>query len=143
MLLPISYTFRLNEPYFSFNLISIIYFIYFNLFNPKCPYYVHKLKKADKENLYNINISHQQITNYFKTSAICIKPFVDQYPYEKRDVFTAYKTYIKICGIKNFIRLITNASTRFIIGYQISDNRGVRPCVWHFKVLQSRLRTSY
>ena len=35
---------------------------------------------------YNISISHQQIANYCKTAAICIKPFADQYPYEKREV---------------------------------------------------------
>ena len=33
--------------------------------------------------LYNISISHQQIANYCKTAAICIRPFVDQYPTKK------------------------------------------------------------
>ena len=45
-----------------------------------------------RDSLYNISISHQQIANYCKTAAICIKPFVDQYPYEKGDVFTADET---------------------------------------------------
>ena len=79
--------------------------------------------------LYNIGISHQQIANYCKTAAICVKPFVDQYPYEKGPVFTADETYIKIRGIKSYVWLIMNAASRSIIGYQISDNRGVGPCI--------------
>ncbi|NDO48667.1 hypothetical protein FMM75_04295 [Lachnospiraceae bacterium MD335] len=31
--------------------------------------------------------SHQQIANYSKTAAICIKPFVDQYPYRRTHRF--------------------------------------------------------
>ena len=89
---------------------------------------LRKTSQALKD-LYNISISHQQIANYCKTAAICIKPFVDQYPYEKGDVFTADETYIKIRGIKTYVWLIMNAATRSILGYQVSDNRGVGPCI--------------
>ena len=106
---------------------------------------LRKTSQALKD-LYNISISHQQIANYCKTAAICVKPFVDQYPYEKGDVFTADETYIKIRGIKNYVWLIMNAATRSIIGYQVSDNRGVGPvssqCVWHSGILQNCRRTS-
>ena len=44
-------------------------------------------------------------------------------------IFTADETYIKIRGIKTYIWLIMNAATRSIIGYQVSDNRGVGPCI--------------
>ena len=89
---------------------------------------LRKTQQALKD-LYNIQISHQQIANYCKTAAICVKPFVDNYPYEKNDVFTADETYIKVRGIKSYIWFIMNATTRSIIGYQISDNRGVGPCI--------------
>ncbi len=79
--------------------------------------------------LYGISISHQQVANYCKTAAICIKPFVDNYPYEKGNAFAADETYIKVRGIKGYIWLILNAATRAIIGYQVSDNRGVGPCI--------------
>ena len=176
------------------------HFIVHKCVNPKCPYYLHNLKKVDHDNLaedygknkyklhyiyreftmdffsmdlntlpknasslqfnrhnahvmslcltlhvnlglslrktsqalkdlYNIRISHQQIANCCKTAAICVKPFVDQYPYEKGDVFTADEAYIKIRGIKTYIWLIMNAATRSIIGHQLSDNRGVAPCI--------------
>ncbi len=176
------------------------HFIIHKCLNPKCPYYLHNLKKVDKadlaedygknkyklhyiyrqfvidffsmdlnslpknasslkfskhnahvmslcltlhvnlglslrktsqalKDLYNIRISHQQIANYCKTAAICIKPFVDQYPYEKNNVFVADETYIKIRGVKTYVWLIMNAATRSILGYQVSDNRGVGPCI--------------
>ena len=176
------------------------HFILHKCVNPKCPYYLHNLKKVDKKDLeedygknkyklhyiyrqftidffsmdlntlpknasslkfskhnahvmslclslhinlglslrktsqalkdlYNISISHQQIANYCKTAAVCIKPFVDQYPYRKRETFIADETYIKVRGIKTYVWLIMNAACRSIIGYQVSDNRGVGPCI--------------
>ena len=89
---------------------------------------LRKTSQALKD-LYNISISHQQIANYCKTAAVCIKPFVDQYPYQKNEVFTADETYIKIRGVKTFVWLVMNAATRSILGYQVSDNRGVGPCI--------------
>lgn len=185
--------------------------------NPKCPYYLHNLKKVDKEHLdkdygkneyklhyiyreftidffkmdlntlpknasslkfsrfdshvmslcltfhvnlglslrktqalkdlYNIRISHQQIANYCKTAAICIKPFVDAYDYDAGDTFTADETYIKVSGIKTYIWFIMDAAKRSIIGYRVSDNRGVGPCIMamrmafrHFKELPQNFR---
>ncbi len=71
--------------------------------------------------IHGIKISHQQVANYLKTAAICIKPFVDNYDYSAGKVFTADETYIKIHGIKGYIWFIMDAAKRSIIGYQISD----------------------
>ena len=194
------------------------HFIVHKCVNPKCPYYLHNLKKVDKEHLekaygkneyklhyiyreftvdffkmdldslpknasslkfnkfdshvmslcltlhvnlglslrktsqalkdlYNIRISHQQIANYCKTAAICVKPFVDNYDYHAGSTFTADETYIKIRGIKTYIWFIMDAAKRSIIGYQVSDNRGVGPCIMamrmafrHFKELPKNFR---
>ena len=89
---------------------------------------LRKTSQALKD-LYNISISHQQIANYCKTAAVCIKPFVDQYSYHKGKAFVADETYIKVRGIKTYVWLIMNAACRSIIGYQVSDNRGVGPCI--------------
>lgn len=89
---------------------------------------LRKTSQAMKD-LYDISISHQMIANYCKTAAICVKPFVDTYPYEKNTVFAADETYIKVRGIKGYVWFIINAATRAIIGYQVSDNRGVGPCI--------------
>ena len=89
---------------------------------------LRKTKQALKD-LYNIDISHQQIANYCKTAAICVKPFVDNYNYEKSSVFTADETYIKVRGVKAYIWFIMDAASRSILGYQVSDNRAVGPCI--------------
>ena len=176
------------------------HFVIHKCVNPKCPYYLHNLKKVDKEDLkedygknkyklhyiyreftidffkmdlsslpknasslnfkrhdsytmslcltyrvnlglslrktaqalrdiHGIKISHQQVANYCTTAAICVKPFTDNYDYKVGKVLTADETYIKIKGIKGYIWFIMDAAKRSILGYQISDNRGVGPCI--------------
>lgn len=89
---------------------------------------LRKTAEALKE-IHGIHISHQQVANYYKTAAICIKTFTDNYDYGVGKVFTADETYIKIRGLKGYIWFIMDAAKRAIIGYQISDNRGVGPCI--------------
>lgn len=168
--------------------------------NPKCPYYLHNLKKVDKEHLsmpygknyyklhyiyreftvdffdmdisslpqnasslkfskhsshimslcltlhvnlglslrktahamhdlYGIKISHQMVANYARTAALLVKPFVDNFNYEPSNTFVADETYIKVRGVKGYIWFVMDAVSRSVLGYQISDNRGVGPCI--------------
>lgn len=79
--------------------------------------------------LYGIKISHQMVANYARTAALVIKPFIDNYDYEPSNTLVADETYIKIRGIKGYIWFIMDAVSRSILGYQVSDNRGVGPCI--------------
>lgn len=90
--------------------------------------------------LYGITISHQQVANYCKTAAICIKPFVDNYDYDTGAAFTADETYIKIKGVKAYIWFIMDAARRSIIGYRVSDNRGVGPCIMAMRMAFRNLK---
>ena len=99
------------------------------------------------KDLYNIQISHQQIANYCKTASLCVKPFVDNYDYSADNTFTADETYSKVRGIKTYIWFIMDAARRSIIGYCVSDNRGVGSCIMamrmafrHFKELPKDFR---
>ena len=92
------------------------------------------------KDLYNISISHQQLANYCKTAAICVKPFVDQYPYRKGEAFVADEIYIKVRGIKTYIWLIMNVAYRSVIGYHVSDNRGVGPFILAMRMAFQRLK---
>ena len=107
---------------------------------------LRKTAQALKD-LYNIQISHQQVANYARTAAIVIKPFVDNYDYNTGNTFTADETYIKVRGIKGYIWFIMDVVSRSIIGYQVSDNRGVGPCILamrmafrHLKELPKRFK---
>lgn len=90
--------------------------------------------------LYNISISHQQISNYCKTAAICIKPFVDNYDYNTGTEFVADETYIRWRKVKGYVWLIMDAAKRSIIGYQVSDNRGVGPCIMAMRMAFRHLK---
>ena len=79
--------------------------------------------------LYGIKISHQMVANYVRTAALIIKPFVDNCDYEPSNTFVADKTYIKVHGVKGFVWFIMDAVSRSILGYQVSDNRGVGPYI--------------
>lgn len=176
------------------------HFIIHKCVNPKCPYYLHNLKKVDKKHLdepfgknkyklhyiyreftvdffkmdisslpknasslkfskhnayimslcltfhvnlglslrktaqalsdlYNIKISHQQVANYARTASLVIKPFVDNFDYESSNTFTADETYIKVRGAKGYVWFIMDAVKRSILGYRVSDNRGVGSCI--------------
>ena len=89
---------------------------------------LRKTSQALKD-LYDISISHQQIVNYCKTAAMVVKPFVDNYDYKPSDTLTADETYIKVCGVKRHIWFIMDALSISIIGYRVSDNRSVGPCI--------------
>ncbi|KAB3527094.1 DDE-type integrase/transposase/recombinase [Alkaliphilus serpentinus] len=81
------------------------------------------------EDLYGIKVSHTMVANYARTAAVLVKPFVDNYDYSKSNTFVADETYIKVKGIKGYIWFIMDAVSRSIIGYQVSDNRTVGPCI--------------
>lgn len=89
------------------------------------------LRKTSRalEDLYNINISHTMVANYCKTAAVVIKPFVDHYDYKKSNTFIADETYIKVKGVKGYIWFIMDAASKSVLGYQVSDNRTVGPCI--------------
>ena len=107
---------------------------------------LRKTSQALKD-LYGISISHQQVANYCKTAALCVKPFVDNYDYAAGSTFTADETYIKVRGIKTYVWFIMDAAKRSILGYRVSDSRDVGPCILamrmafrHFKKLPENFR---
>jgi transposase-like protein/uncharacterized protein YbaR (Trm112 family) len=81
------------------------------------------------KDVHGISISHQQVANYAKTASVVIKPFVDTYDYSPSTSFVADETYIKVRGAKGYIWFIMDAVSRTILGYRVSDNRSVAPCI--------------
>lgn len=81
------------------------------------------------KDIHNIDVSHTMIANYAKTAAIIIKPFTDQFDYNPSTELAADETYIKVRGLKGYIWIIMDTVSRSILGYQVSDNRSVGPCI--------------
>lgn len=90
--------------------------------------------------LYGFKVSHQQVANYCRTAALCVKPFVDHYDYKPGKAFVADETYIKVRGINSFIWFIMDAASRSILGYRVSDNRGVGPCIMAMRMAFEKLK---
>ena len=97
--------------------------------------------------LYGIDISHQQVANYARTAAIVIKPFTDNYDYHASSQMAADETYIKVRGVKGYLWIIMDVVSRSILGYRVSKNRDVGPCIQtmraafrHFKELPEDFR---
>lgn len=100
---------------------------------------LRKTSQALKD-LYGISVSHQMVANYARTAATVIKPFVDHYEYSQSGVMVADETYIKVRGIKGYIWLIMDAVSRSILGYQVSDNRSVGPCIMTMRMAFRHLK---
>ena len=100
---------------------------------------LRKTAQALKD-IHGISISHQQISNYCKTAAICIKPFTDNYNYGSGNVFTADETYIKFRAVRGYIWFIMDAARRSIIGYRVSSERDVGACILAMRMAFSHLK---
>jgi len=84
----------------------------------------HALKE-----IHGIDISHTTVAHYAMTAASVIKPFVDTYDYKPANILSADETYIKKLGKKHYVWIVMDACKKSILGYQVSDNRSVGPCV--------------
>jgi len=91
--------------------------------------------------IHNVHISHTMVANYAKTAASVIKPFVDNFNYKLSDTYIADETYIKVKGVKGYVWLIIDAVSRSILGYQVSDNRGVGPCILAMRMAFRNLKS--
>ena len=100
---------------------------------------LRKTALALKE-IHGVDISHTMVANYLKTAAGVIKPFVDNYDYDRSDTFIADETYIKVKGVKGFIWFIMDAVSRAVIGYRLSDNRGVGPCILAMRMAFAKIK---
>jgi len=92
------------------------------------------------KDVHGIDISHTMVANYAKTAAVVIKPFVDSFNYPISNTVVADETYIKVRGVKGYIWFVMDALSRSIIGYQVSDNRGVGPCILAIRMALERLK---
>lgn len=79
--------------------------------------------------IHQVKISHTMVSNYAKTAATLVKPFVDNYDYKPTNYLAADETYTKVKGIRHYVWFIMDALKKSILGYQISDTRDVGPCI--------------
>lgn len=81
------------------------------------------------DEVHGIKISHTMVANYAMTAAAVIKPFTDTFDYKPCNILSADETYIKVKGIRHYVWIVMDACKKSILGYQVSDNRAVGPCI--------------
>lgn len=79
--------------------------------------------------IHGIKISHTMVASYAMTAAAVIKPLTDTFDYKPSNILSADETYIKVKGIRHYVWIIMDACKKSILGYQVSDNRAVGPCI--------------
>lgn len=79
--------------------------------------------------IHQVKISHTMVSNYAKTAAALVKPFVDNYDYKPTNYLAADETYTKVKGVRHYVWFIMDAIKKSILGYQISDTRDTGPCI--------------
>jgi transposase-like protein len=101
---------------------------------------LRKTAQALKD-VHNVDISHTMVANYARTAAVIIKPFIDNYDYKPSTELSADETYIKVRGKLTYIWFIMDTISRSILGYQVSDNRSVGPCILTMRMAFDKFKT--
>ena len=90
--------------------------------------------------IHQVKISHVMVSNYAKTAAALVKPFVDNYDYKPTNYLAADETYTKVKGARHYVWFIMDAIKKSILGYQISNTRDVGPCILAMRMAFSKFK---
>jgi transposase-like protein len=90
--------------------------------------------------IHQVKISHVMISNYAKTAAALVKPFVDSYDYKPTNYLAADETYTKVKGVRHYVWFVMDAIKKSILGYQISSTRDVGPCILTMRMAFSKFK---
>lgn len=90
--------------------------------------------------IHQVKISHVMVSNYAKTAAALVKPFVDNYDYNPTNYLAADETYTKVKGVRHYVWFIMDAIKKSILGYQISNTRDVGPCILAMRMAFSKFK---
>ena len=94
---------------------------------------LHKTAHALHE-IHGIKISHQQVANYLKTAAICVKPFVDNYNYQVKTFLLPMRHTSKSVeskgtfGLSWTLQNVQSSVIRYLITMALVH--ASCPCVW-------------
>jgi len=90
--------------------------------------------------VHGVNLSHVTVSNYAKTAAALVKPFVDAYDYKPTNYLAADETYTKVKGVRHYVWFVMDALKKSILGYQISSSRDVGPCILAMRMAFSKFK---
>lgn len=90
--------------------------------------------------IHQVRISHVMVSNYAKTAAALVKPFVDNFDYNPTNYLAGDETYIKVKGVKHYVWFIMDAIKKSVLGYQVSSTRDTDPCILAMRMAFSKFK---
>jgi transposase-like protein/predicted RNA-binding Zn-ribbon protein involved in translation (DUF1610 family) len=85
--------------------------------------------KETLEGILGIDISHQTVINYVNAAAAIIAPWLDSNLPCPTSTAAGDETYIIVEGKWHFTWFTIDSVSRAICGYNLSDNRGIKPAL--------------
>ena len=90
--------------------------------------------------VHNVVISHGMIARYVKTASAILTPFVLDFDYKPTNYLAADETYIKVKGVNHYIWFVMDAVKKSILGFAVSSERTLEPCMLTMRRAFSRFK---
>jgi transposase-like protein len=79
--------------------------------------------------IHGVLISHAMVARYVKTASAIVAPFVHDYDYKPTNYLSGDETYVKLKGIKHYVWFVMDVIKQSIVGYAVSSDRTLAPCM--------------
>jgi transposase-like protein len=93
-----------------------------------CGLSMRKTQEVLRE-VHNVVISHGMIARYVKTASAIVAPFVQDYDYKPTNYLSGDEAYVKVKGVKHYVWFVMDVIKKSIIGYAVSSERALEPCM--------------
>ena len=90
--------------------------------------------------VHSVVISHSIIARYVKTASALVAPFVQDFDYKPTNWLAGDETYVKVKGVRHYVWLVMDTVKRSIIGYAVSSERTLEPCMLALRRAFSKFR---
>lgn len=108
---------NLSRIHFDFKVLGLVltYYVNYGLSSRKTALILKEV--------HGLKISHQTVLNYANAVSIIIRPLIDNYPYQIRNVLCGDETYIKVRGRNHYVFFWSDPVTKVITSYTIYNKR--------------------
>lgn len=90
--------------------------------------------------VHGVIISHAIIAKYVRTASAMVQPFVQDFDYKPTNYLAADETYIKVKGANHYVWLVMDAIKKSILGFAVSSERTLEPCMLAMRRAFSRFK---
>ena len=104
-----------------------------------CGLSMRKTQEVLRE-VHGVLISHSMVARYVRTASAIVAPFVQDFDYKPTNFLAGDETYTKVKGFKHYVWFVMDVIKKSIIGYAVSSERTLEPCMLAMRRAFSRFR---